>query len=362
MKLLRTLFFLFAGCNFALLSAPAQSPPFTFNWQDRRPIGMDVLAQTPFSTTNNPRGWFDHPNTDYISSSGMAQFRTDLLARADKEIYILTNMYAQGVIIWDVEGGEMSSISYVGDPRPLKLLAPEMDACADEFFAKFRAAGLRVGVTIRPNVCYFGTNFPSSPANGQVFIKTDSPYGQKEYACLTNGTWTQYSTNQQKVAEFYTNMLAKIEYAKTRWGATLFYLDSYGVRTDFGSNYFTYKDIALTNIMFAHPDILLMPEFTQPTYVQNTNWYAMSAPYQPVTGGWGYTVFPEALAIYPRACGVIRIQTQDSDILSISNSIQSGNIILVNSWYTNTAADHVRQAYLGVKSTIQPPNNVHIVP
>lgn len=231
-----------------------QNPPFTFNWADRRPIGMDVLGNASFSTTNNPRGWFAANGPDYSTSNGVAAFRTALLARANQEIAILTNMNAQGVIIWDVEGDEIEGLTYVGDPRKVSVLAPEMDAVADEFFAKYTSAGLRVGVTLRPHTFGAGTSFPDG-TNGNVFINVDAPYGQKEYY-YTNG-WVQTNIGAPVTEESYwPGLLNKIQYANNHWGCTMFYMDSYGALDQYGPRAVS----ALTNILQAYPGILLAPE------------------------------------------------------------------------------------------------------
>ena len=59
------------------------------------------------------------------------------------------------VIVWDLEGQEKPHcISYVGDPRKLPQVAPEMDRFADAFMKKFRDAGFRTGLTLRPTDYY----------------------------------------------------------------------------------------------------------------------------------------------------------------------------------------------------------------
>ena len=51
-------------------------------------------------------------------------------------------MNAQGMITWDIEGQEYPhATSYIGDPRKVSLLAPEMEPMADAYFAKFRRGG-----------------------------------------------------------------------------------------------------------------------------------------------------------------------------------------------------------------------------
>ncbi len=128
---------------------------------------------------------------DVRGPEGIERFRHAALAYAARSIAILKQTGSQGMIVWDLEGEQYPhKTTYIGDPRALGRLAPEADAVADEFFALFRAAGLRVGVTIRP----------------QEFV----------------------SGAQHDVADYDATLLRKLDYARGRWGATLFYIDSNG--------------------------------------------------------------------------------------------------------------------------------------
>jgi hypothetical protein len=332
------------------------NPPFTFNWPDRRPIGMDVLGSSAYVTTNNPRGWFNINGADVTTSGGLATFRTKLLARADTEVTILTNMNAQGVIIWDIEGDEIAGLTYIGDPRKVPVLAPEMDAVADEFFAKYTSAGLRVGVTLRPHRFGTGTNFPAG-TNGNAFVLTSAPFGQKGYY-YTNG-WVQttnyYQINQVTVQSYLPELQDKIQYAMNRWGCSIFYIDSYGGLDQYGP----VSVATLTNILQVNPGILLAPECAfQVTLSQGTKMFAMSAPYlQP--NYTGYCVPTNVPPVYPNAAAVIKISSPYTNSASLVASIQAGNIMLVNSWYTSSTVTAVKQAY--VDAGPQPPTNLHIV-
>ena len=158
--------FSYLDSRWAILEAQA-NPPFAFHWTDRRPIGMDGLAGGVWANSKNPRGWFG-PNLDCSSPTGLVFFATNLLTRAANEVSILTNMNAQGVIIWDIEGQEFTRLCFIGDPTKVPVLAPEMDAVADRFFATYTSAGLRVGVTLRPQTFGAGASLPSG-TNGNVY-------------------------------------------------------------------------------------------------------------------------------------------------------------------------------------------------
>ncbi len=162
-----------------------QNPQFSFSWTDRRPIGMDILGGAEYVTASNPRGWFSKGGADVTTSNGLAAFRSKLLARAAIEVSILKSMNAQGVIVWDIEGQEIRGLTYFGDPTKLPVMAPEMDAVADDFFKMFTSAGLRVGLCLRPQTFGAGTSLPAG-TNGDVFVKVNAKFGQKEYY-YTNG-------------------------------------------------------------------------------------------------------------------------------------------------------------------------------
>ena len=85
---------------------------------------------------------------DVATDAGRATLKKRLMDYADRSIRILKDLDAQGMIVWDVEGQEFTyAVGYVGEPRSLP---GDIDAIIDEFFKKFTDAGLRVGVTIRP--------------------------------------------------------------------------------------------------------------------------------------------------------------------------------------------------------------------
>ncbi len=106
--------------------------PQTLVWFDRRPIGLDILADNGSNQPRllkNPRGWFNNSTqVDVSTPAGLLQFRADLLSRAQGSVGVLASINAQGVNFWDLEGGEYASSIYLGDPRLIPCLAPEMEA------------------------------------------------------------------------------------------------------------------------------------------------------------------------------------------------------------------------------------------
>lgn len=129
----------------------AKEFPPTLNWPDRRPIGSIFLASAAENFPNNPRGWLMDQTLDVTTPAGRAILRNRILELADHAVSIMKDMNAQGAVTWDIEGQEFAhAISYIGDPRLATTLAPEMSDIVDDYFKKFRDAGLRVGVCVRP--------------------------------------------------------------------------------------------------------------------------------------------------------------------------------------------------------------------
>jgi len=258
-----------------LVKKLAAQYPFQLNWPDRRPIGMISLATQVHQSAKNPRGWFNESDLDVVSEKGRKNFAKRLMSEAKYHLSILKSMNAQGMIVWNVEGEEFPNINYVGDPRILPKLAPEMDAAADAYFAFFRKAGVRTGICIRPSRIVPGWD------------------GKTKW------------THDQMGFDFIAEMSQKIDYAQKRWGCTLFYVDS-------SVHYFFKRDGQVSDRLISagewkrlakmHPDVLIIPEF--PT----TATWSVCAPYRELrehTFG-GFAATPDyTLAIYPKAFSII---------------------------------------------------------
>src|SRR4029077_13185595 len=204
--------------------------PFQINWKDHRPIGALFLASSGINVATNPRRWIlNYGAIDITTDQGKAAFREALLKHADKSIEVLKDVNAQGMITWDPEGEEFIGACYYGDPRLVPTFAPEMEfknngtkSVIDEYFGKFRAAGLKVGVCIRPQ---------------QIAMVEGEPVHQAA-----------------EDAHAVQILRERIAYAKNRWGCTLFYVDS--TATAYGAlNPDVFKAVAE-----AYPDVLLIPE------------------------------------------------------------------------------------------------------
>jgi hypothetical protein len=273
-----------------VLTRYAQAHPAQLQWNDRRPIGMIMLSTSATGWPTNPRGWFYDRNVNVVTPEGLEDFRQRLHVFARNSISIMRDMNAQGMITWDIEGQEFQHpLSYVGDPRLTAQLAPEMADAADQYFAEFRQAGFRVGICIRPD---------------RAFVKSSGN--------LTHETATE---PEEELAQ-------KIAFARDRWGATLFYVDSNGLPAwpmDAG---------VFERVARRFPDVLLIPEH------KTLQYYAYTAPYQELRGG--HTSTPSlANTVFPRAFSCIN--TADGQpgkhVQELAQARRKGDIFLYRTWF-----------------------------
>jgi HEAT repeat protein len=243
--------------------SPATPPPAPFDWADRRPISAVFLAASGMNWAKNPRGYFNDANLDIRTDEGRLELRRRLFKLAADTVARVQDVGGQGIIVWDIEGGEMPhAVTYLGDPRALPDVAPEMDAVADEFFGIFLAAGLRTGVCIRPTEIVFRD--PGNPAR--------YPWIKGRYG---------HCDNDDPVGV----LADKIAYAKRRWGCTIFYMDTnYTPRrtpdgalvrkTSGGPPVFRMiSPEEIAELRRRHPDVLVWPEFQEPGCFLNASGY-----------------------------------------------------------------------------------------
>jgi hypothetical protein len=268
--------------------------PMAPNWPDRRPIGVLFLASGGHCSLSNPRGWFFDESLDFTSPGGTERFRNALLDYADTSIANLQRLGAQGAIVWDLEGEQLPhKITYIGDPRQLDLLAPEMAPVAAEFFKKFTDAGLRVGILIRP----------------------------QQFGLAHNGP------HQTTVLNIDRLLREKIDYARTNWGATLFFIDS-------NDSFWRPDEVLQLRLLAAQrPDVLLIPEHHYLPY------WAFTAPYFSLLQGKPDATAPLARKLFPRSFQVINFADAPADALAAA--WHPGDILLVRAWYWNTDCQRV---------------------
>jgi len=279
--------------------------PQTLKWPDRRPIGAIFLATGPQQWTNNPRGWFGDENLNITTPEGKSEFRQRLLNLADASINIMRDMNAQGAITWDIEGQQFrQATTYIGDPRMLDLLAPEMAPLADEYFTRIRSAGLRVGICIRPQL-----------------LKVSDDKKNAEQTLVANPT---------------DLLISKIAYAKKRWGVSLIYLDSNVNAKDPNP-----LDAAIIEkVARQFPDCLIIPEHS------NLRYYAFSAPFGELRHG--ATSTPEtARAVYPKAFSAIYTADGPLDLYQdgLKAAVKQGDSLMYRTWFSDPQNVKVKSMY-----------------
>ncbi|MDD5164997.1 MAG: peptidoglycan-binding protein [Candidatus Pacebacteria bacterium] len=337
----------------------AQYPMQNF-WSDRRPIGTDFLSSPPCPIVNgcasdfskNMNGWFsngiDPGSVDVTTPEGRQAWATQMLARIDADIANVKEVNGQGVILWDLEGQRWPHCtSYIGDPRYAEdpRFAPEWDTqvnyvyssttnpsanysstsmnVIDAAFHKILDNGLRAGITIRPDQIVYDP-------------------GDANLGCGGGGLYGIYGVrpSQQYVTDTAARIQLlkdKINYAKSRWGVTIFYIDS----TDW---------IAGTDMIQVHqdiPDVLLMPENT--TLLE----YTVGIPFK-YTRLQGFYGGPGTIGnigdIYPEAAVAVNSNNEVTPELvdhywELVNAVRHGSVTLFNSWFNTAEKQYIKMIY-----------------
>jgi hypothetical protein len=308
-----------------VLAEYAKKYPYQVHWEDRRPIGAIFLAGPQINAPGNPRRWtMNSGEIDVTNDKGKTAFRAALLKLADNSIQVLKDTGAQGMITWDPEGEEFPGDCYYGDPRLVLTLAPEMEfksdgtkSAIDEYFEKFRAAGLQVGVCIRPQ---------------QITIRDRRPVHQ--------------DTDDDHAIQV---LRERIGYANQRWGCTLFYVDSTTTAAIGGRSYYpeVFKAVAE-----AYPDVLLIPEN------ESMRYFAYSAPLNSYVHHKITSTPVGARLVYPKAFSVLMASDGDrpEDHGALLGAIRNGDVLLFNAWYPSTGAEKVKKLYGEVGSTSEQKN------
>jgi hypothetical protein len=303
-----------------VLERYARKYPFQINWTDRRPIGAIFLAGAQINAPTNPRRWsFNAGNIDVSTEEGRRSFREALLRLADYSISVLKRTNAQGMITWDPEGEEFLGACYYGDPLLVSRLAPEMElkgssgnSVIDEYFEKFRAAGLKVGVCIRPQ---------------QIVMVDGKPVHQ--------------AADDEHAPQV---LKEKIAYAYKRWGCTLFYVDS--TATVSGS----LDPVVFKKVADAYPNVLLIPEN------ESMRYFAYSAPLNSYVHHKITSTPAGARMVYPKAFSVLMASDGDrpEDHATLVNAVQRGDILLFNCLYNDAGAEKIEKIYVEAGRQIAP--------
>src|SRR6266513_2680057 len=294
-----------------VLEGYARKYPFQVNWKDRRPIGAIFLAGPQINVASNPRRWIlNFGEIDVTNDKGKAAFRTALLKLADNSVQVLKDTGAQGMITWDPEGGEFPGSCYYGDPRLVPTLAPEMEfkndgakSVIDQYFEKFRAAGLKVGVCIRP-----------------------------QEVAMIDGKPVHRAADEENAVRI---LREKVAYAKQRWGCTLFYVDS-TVTASGPLDPDVFRAVA-----DAYPDVLLIREN------ESMRYFAYSAPLNSYVHHRVTSTPVGARMVYPKAFSILMAADGDrpEDHDALESAVRSGDIFLINGWYMNDGAEKIKKLY-----------------
>jgi len=286
--------------------------PFELSWVSRAPIGAIFLATSQKHPDRNPRGWFlNAADVDVTTEAGLRIWHKRLMKLADDSIKILKDLGAQGMITWDPEGQEYATATFYGAPQLTSTLAPETDfasdggiSAMDEFFAKFRTAGLRTGVTLRPQRIVF--------RNGVPF--------------------------QQQVDDPLNELLEKVRYARKRWGCTLFYIDS-----TYDKNGAPLSADIMRELAEKNPDVLFIPEN------KDFRYYAYTAPLNSFAH-FGVASTPASIReVYKGAFSAILVTTSQDKLMAgreaLIEALRKGDILIVNAWYPGVHTEFVKQIY-----------------
>lgn len=319
-------------------AAWAKSFPPKLQWSDRRIIGTAYLASSPSGNPNvakgypnNPRRYFNDSNAgdfDIRTSTGLTNFQNRILAQAQNITQNLEKLSAQGVITWDLEGEAYPQpTSYACAPDQIAQLSPEMESVItsaaspyrgmkldDAYFKTIKQAGFRVGVCVRPQHYTFGAN----------------------------GTASQVAVPDTEVA---AELLRKMRYAHSRWGATLFYVDS-----SVESNGGTLPVSIFRQVAASMPDSLIIPEETTPAY------YAYTAPFQSFLFHADTGTPADVYNYYPKAFSVNLVNDVDPNKLTESRNeltaaVRRGDILMVHADYWQANNPTVVQMFLDAGRT-----------
>jgi len=294
----------------------AEAYPFRMvDWKDRRPIGRVFIANGGSPT--NPRSWVFARKIDYSTPAGKTEFKKALLAYADRIIAICKEISAQGIIVWDLEGVEFRNAKYMGDPRSMP---PEMehDGAVDAFLQRFRDAGLRIGLTIRPQLLM-------TPPYKHQFLQVRIKERRHRVALLA----------------------AKIAHAKKRWGVTIFYLDSNSLIYDDPKIADLPRDFSwhwdadmLRQVTAQHPDVLIVPEH------KGIQQYAYGAPYIQVNHHQYAATPGHVLRTYPKAFSVLQAGGKlDERRDELVQAVRHGDILFFDAWYPSADNSKVKKIY-----------------
>jgi hypothetical protein len=313
----------------------AETWPPQLNWTDRRAMGTVYLASSPAAVNgninqsggypNNPRRYFNDGKAsdfDMTTPAGLALFQARILQQAAANVANARRLNAQGIVTWDIEGEQYPQpTSYACSPDQIAALAPEMESVItdrsspfagmkldDAYFKTMTNAGLRVGVCVRPQ---------------QFTLKGD-------------GTAQQNYLPDSAIA---AELINKIRFAHSRWGATLFYVDS-----TVEQNGAVLDASILQQVAQSFRDSLIMPEESTPKY------YAYTAPFLSFIDNAATGTDPMIRYFYPHAFSAILVNdaaasTLEASRVQLTTSVAKGDVIMAHAGYWQANNRTIVQIY-----------------
>lgn len=335
--------------------------PEKLEWKDRRPIGTLFPAGKCGASCSckslapedcpNPRGWTVGPDPGSINTTdpaGVKAFQEAFLQYVNGSIERCTagrphnqqqhqakqqptsGLDCQGIIIWSIEGQQYpQDITYIGSPDMLPVLAPEMDGIADEAFAMMQRAGLRGGLTLRPQVLTINPNHSST----QPPDKPPFKYYQK-FLLKPDGR-----SDVQAVAD---NLIRKIQYARKRWGDNLsiFYVDSTVTGPGGGA-----LDAEVFELVYrAVPGILMAPEESDLAYRRVSAPLTNNEPAPFTTPIASNFTWPESFSVNLMQGSVPR-DANRTVVDAYLPAVCRGDVLLCFPWFDDPRNGVVQQAY-----------------
>ncbi len=283
--------------------AYAKAFPRTLNWPDRRPITRMFFG--PGLPKEQVLANCRDPEKAKLPTEPDPQFRKQMTAKFQGAIAVAQATGAQGIIMWSLEGETFPhATTYIGDPRCMKWLNPQMDLVADEMIGMIRAAKLRPGVCLRPSRV--------------IYVRNDNP----------SLDTVKHSYSDAK--DPFLELDAKIQYCKDRWQVGLFYVDTNifwrprGKDGKWSEGHISAD--TWRRLSEKHPDVLLIPELGY------TQIYGYTAPYAELD--MGAREFPEMIKrIWPDATAVRQVEDDDpiADHDILVRITRAGGIIMANS-------------------------------
>lgn len=240
----------------------------------------------------------------------MLENRLPTIAEAYRIIAICNGMNAFGVIVWDIDHPDPASSKYKGSPDRVQQFNPGAASLAAHFFARFRQAGLRVGVCLRPSIL-----------QGNPPVHKHVGYDP------------------------YTILAGKAISANELYGCDLFYIDSPARWHEQSPG--VYRDEPLNADVYSRlvaklPGCLFIPEG-----VTHADWW------QPNVLPYGET----DLGFYGSSRGPSVINPTDGSVDEgkLVTAVKAGNILLFRAWFNDARNDVIKSVYTQVNTPEPPP-------